>query len=50
MSIFITDLAFVQHPELIDVSKLSILVASIIAGMAGLLWLRFVASERGATE
>jgi NhaA family Na+:H+ antiporter len=43
MSIFITDLAFVQHPELIDISKLAILVASIIAGMAGLFWLRFIA-------
>lgn len=50
MSIFITDLAFVQHPELIDISKLAILVASIIAGMAGLFWLRFIAPTNEAVD
>lgn len=49
MSIFITDLAFIQHPELIDISKLAILVASLIAGISGLLWLRFIASEQGSS-
>ena len=50
MSIFITDLAFIQHPELIDISKLAILVASILSGVAGLLWLRFIAADKQAVD
>ncbi|MBL7913344.1 MAG: Na+/H+ antiporter NhaA [Bacteroidia bacterium] len=41
MSIFITLLAF-EKPEQIDLSKIAILVASLIAGIAGFMWLKFV--------
>ncbi len=41
MSIFITLLAF-EKPEQIDQSKIAILVASLIAGIAGFMWLKFV--------
>jgi NhaA family Na+:H+ antiporter len=40
MSIFITNLAFADHQALINSSKLAVLIASLIAGMLGLLWLR----------
>lgn len=39
MSIFITNLAFKTSPELINSSKISILLASIISGVVGYLWL-----------
>lgn len=41
MSIFITLLAF-DKPEQIDRSKIAILIASLIAGIAGFIWLKFV--------
>jgi len=40
MSIFITNLAFASSPEMIDSSKLAVLIASLIAGVLGLVWLR----------
>jgi Na+:H+ antiporter, NhaA family len=40
MSIFITNLAFAGQPELVEVSKLAVLCASLIAGIGGYLWLR----------
>ena len=40
MSIFIANLAFVWHPEAVNASKMAILVASVIAGATGYLWLR----------
>lgn len=40
MSIFITLLAF-KNPEFINHSKIAILVASLIAGLLGYIWLRF---------
>jgi NhaA family Na+:H+ antiporter len=40
MSIFITNLAFVDSPGVINSSKLAILLASLVAGLAGFLWLR----------
>ena len=40
MSIFITNLAFASAPELINSSKLAVLIASLVAGVLGLLWLR----------
>jgi NhaA family Na+:H+ antiporter len=46
MSIFITNLAFVGEPEIINASKLAILLASLLAGSAGCLWLRAVGSAR----
>ncbi|HEU4779262.1 MAG TPA: Na+/H+ antiporter NhaA [Steroidobacteraceae bacterium] len=46
MSIFITNLAFSSSPEVIDSSKLAVLIASLIAGALGFLWLRLAAVER----
>jgi NhaA family Na+:H+ antiporter len=40
MSIFITNLAFAGSPGVINASKLAILVASLLAGALGFLWLR----------
>ncbi len=40
MSIFIANLAFANNPEIINTSKLSILLASLTAGIIGYLWLR----------
>ena len=45
MSIFIGSLAFSTNPELINQSKMAILIASLIAGVSGYLWLRFVGSK-----
>jgi NhaA family Na+:H+ antiporter len=42
MSIFITNLAFAGSPDLVNSSKLAVLIASLIAGLAGLLWLRAI--------
>ena len=39
MSIFITNLAFAGRPELVDASKLAILVASLTSGVLGFVWL-----------
>ncbi len=44
MSIFIAELAFVNHPEMIEQAKLGILFASLFAGIAGYLWLHRVGS------
>lgn len=40
MSIFITNLAFAGNPEMINASKMAILLASLTAGTIGFLWLR----------
>ncbi len=40
MSIFITNLAFVGNSEIINASKMAILLASLTAGTIGFLWLR----------
>ncbi|MEO8063982.1 MAG: Na+/H+ antiporter NhaA [Pseudomonadota bacterium] len=45
MSIFITNLAFAGSPALVNSSKLAVLVASLAAGAAGLIWLRLVKVE-----
>lgn len=42
MSIFITNLAFVGHADIINASKMSILAASVIAGTIGFVWLKFM--------
>ena len=39
MSIFITNLAFAGQPEAINASKMAILLASLLAGIAGFAWL-----------
>ena len=48
MSIFITNLAFSNQPDIINASKMAILVASVSAGLLGMLWLTLVVprSER----
>ncbi len=46
MSIFIANLAFPGDPATTNASKLAILVASLIAGTAGFLWLRFFGNPR----
>ena len=43
MSIFTTNLAFAAHVEMINASKVAILLASLTAGVLGFLWLRLVA-------
>lgn len=47
MSIFITNLAFTGETELINSSKIAILLASLTAGTFGFLWLRFFGDQRG---
>lgn len=42
MSIFITNLAFGGSPEVVNASKMAILMASLTAGLLGYLWLRFL--------
>lgn len=39
MSIFINNLAFAEHPGIINDSKMTILLTSLTAGLAGYLWL-----------
>ena len=45
MSIFVTQLAFANDPALISASKMAILLASLVAGSLGLLWLGLVARK-----
>lgn len=45
MSIFITNLAFEGQAELINASKMAILLASLCAGLLGVLWLSFATSR-----
>jgi NhaA family Na+:H+ antiporter len=47
MSIFITNLAFVGQQDLINASKMAILVASAFAGCLGFLWLRMIRPNHG---
>lgn len=42
MSIFITNLAFADAAEAINLSKMAILTGSLLSGMAGWLWLKYV--------
>lgn len=44
MSIFITNLAFEGNLPEINASKMAILIASLLAGIFGFVWLRFIAS------
>lgn len=41
MSIFITNLAFAEQTEVINKSKMAILIASLLAGILGFIWLKF---------
>lgn len=45
MSIFITLLAF-ENADIVNNSKIAILIASLIAGAIGFLWLRFTLSKK----
>lgn len=45
MSIFVSDLAFINNPELIFQAKVGILVASLFSGLFGYFWLRFIAKS-----
>ncbi len=45
MSIFVADLAFLNTPELIFQAKIGILSASLLAGLFGFLWLKYVAKD-----
>jgi NhaA family Na+:H+ antiporter len=42
MSIFITNLAFLGEAEVINASKMAILLASLTAGSIGFLWLKLM--------
>jgi NhaA family Na+:H+ antiporter len=48
MSIFITNLAFAGQTELINASKMAVLLASVVAGGIGLMWLRSAGPARPA--
>ena len=48
MSIFITNLAFANSVEVIDSSKLAVLMASLIAGVLGLIWLRMTGGRNSS--
>jgi len=50
MSIFITELGFAGQPEQILLAKTGILAASLVAGIAGYLWLRLVPSPAPAGQ
>jgi NhaA family Na+:H+ antiporter len=41
MSIFIASLGFTTQPETLVAGKTAILLASLLAGISGFLWLRF---------
>jgi Na+/H+ antiporter NhaA len=41
MSIFIASLGFTTQPETLVAAKTAILLASLLAGISGFLWLRF---------
>jgi NhaA family Na+:H+ antiporter len=45
MSIFVADLAFKYNQELILQAKVAILFASLLAGLCGYIWLRFIAKN-----
>ena len=46
MSIFITNLAFANQPDIINASKMAILVASVSAGLLGTLWLTLMTPKK----
>jgi NhaA family Na+:H+ antiporter len=50
MSIFITNLAFADQPDVINASKMAVFAASLLAGVLGFLWLRFCGTGEPATE
>ncbi len=45
MSIFVTNLAFEGQPDMINASKMAVLIASLLAGVLGYFWLRRAGSR-----
>ena len=45
MSIFITNLAFIDNAAEINGSKMAILLASLVAGTTGFLWLKLLGKQ-----
>jgi Na+:H+ antiporter, NhaA family len=50
MSIFITNLAFTNNAEIINASKIAILLASLTAGTIGFLWLKLFGKPEATDE
>ena len=50
MSIFITNLAFTGNAEIINASKMAILLASLTAGIIGFLWLKLLGKPEETDE
>ncbi len=50
MSIFITNLAFAGEANIINASKMAILLASLTAGTIGFLWLKLLGKPTSADE
>ncbi len=50
MSIFITNLAFAGQSGIINASKMAILLASLMAGIIGFLWLKFLGKPEDTDE
>ena len=50
MSIFITNLAFAHQPEIVNASKMAILIASASAGVLGILWLTLMEPRDSKTS
>jgi NhaA family Na+:H+ antiporter len=50
MSIFITNLAFTADHEIVNASKMAILLASLAAGTLGFVWLRFFVRPTSAVQ
>lgn len=48
MSIFITNLAFAGQPEVVNASKIAILLASLTAGLVGFIWLKIFGKPLGS--
>jgi NhaA family Na+:H+ antiporter len=48
MSIFVADLAFLDDKDMIFQAKIGILTASLIAGLFGYFWLRFIAKSKNS--
>ncbi len=50
MCIFITNLAFTGNSEIINASKMAILLASLTAGTIGFLWLKLLGKPEETDE
>lgn len=48
MSIFITNLAFTADPQIVNASKMVILLSSLVAGIVGFMWLRLIRQRSNA--